>query len=137
MNEELYLYKGFGGWSIGAIRKENKQSYTMEDGTNIKFSNKDCISKLTEEEVKNYRQELVKAIGNSAAYGKIKSLREVLRNLNIALNHSEYACVDSTKLQNQLDSLTALLDVYIPELIEISGMKFNVLSNGSLELIKK
>ena len=69
--ETLYLYQNrWGRYKIGTIYKVNQKSIRMSDiDTLIKIDEVDNkLYKLTEKEIFNYRQELVKLLGNSDQY---------------------------------------------------------------------
>ena len=138
----LYLYQnGWGGYKIGSIKKVNTKSVTMDNGNIvIKFNEIDSkLYKLTDEELFNYRQELVKAIGNSDAYNKIRYIKNTLYNTIDVLKKEDYVCLDTEKLQEQINMLSKMLDDLIPKCFEVMGKEFklNYYDYNKIEEIKE
>lgn len=138
----LYLYpSGWGGYKIGSIKKVNTKSVTMDNGNIvIKFNEMDSkLHKLTDEELFNYRQELVKAIGNSDAYDKIRYIKNTLYNTIDVLKKEDYVCLDTEKLQEQINMLSKMLDDLIPKCFEVMGKEFklNYYDYNEVEEIKE
>lgn len=128
----LYLYTNRYSYKIGKIKKINSKSIIMDDYTKIKFKDFKDVHKLTDEEIKNYNQELIKELGNSAEYGKISNMKRTLANLLNTLKESEFVCIDSEKLEKELNTLSDLISKYIPKLIEIDENLYSINQNGDI-----
>lgn len=122
MNSLYLYYNDWGNYEIGKIEKINDKSIRMEHDTKIKKEEFDKVYKLTNEEIKIFRKELIKNL--STCVDEIKRMLYSVRELQSALDTSEFACIDSDKLQEQLNLLNEKLSEELPKTFKINNEEF-------------
>lgn len=118
----LYLYSDGYAHKIGRISKINKQSIRMEGGVKIDKEVFKSVHKLTDEEVAISNRELVKKL--SASNRSIQNMIETMKSLQLTLNKTEFVCVDSEKLQNEINILADILAKEVQS-FNIDGKSYN------------
>lgn len=126
--ESYYLYKICSKYKIGKIQKKNKTCIIMKDGTKIylKSITNNELYELNEKELFNYRQELIKTIGNSSNIDKISKLQKILEQTKKMLQTNEFIILNTEKLQKQIDLLTQELDIFISKELTINNRSFKI-----------
>jgi len=133
--DALYLYND--GWRtrVGTIEKVNDKSIRMQFGTKINKMDFYKVHRLTDDEIRIYRGEFIKAI--SPEISNIQAAIANIKALKSALKISDLVCVDSSKLQLSLDKLEEKLSGLNPGEIVINGERyaFNKYNIDTLELV--
>lgn len=133
--EALYLYNDDWQYRVGKIEKINDKSIRMQFNTKIKKENFKSIHKLTDEEVKIFRKELIKKLSNTTE--RIRNTLASINRLNSALQSSNLVCVNSDNLQKKLNSLSEILSKELPKVIKIDNKDFILDDSYSNDLIEK
>ena len=103
----LYLYNDGYGHRIGRISKVNEKSVRMEYGVKLDIETFKNIHKLNDEEIAIANREIIKKLADTNR--SIRNMLENMKSLKSLLNDTIFACVDSEKLQNEMDTLTVVL----------------------------
>lgn len=122
--EALFLYKAGWQYCIGKIDKVNDKTLRLEGGTKIRKEDYDSLYRLSPQEVKIYQHQLVKKMASVN-----RQVEDMLNNINqikIGLKCSEFLCINSEKLQNQLDKLTVELITELPKEFKVNDKVFEV-----------
>ena len=120
--KSLYLYNDGYRYRVGRIVKVNEKSVRMEFGVRIDKDDFENIYKLSEEETKIYRGELIKAL--STQIRNTKDFITDLKALKTSLRLSYLSCVDSTKLKDRIDELENEISKALPTIMEINGHNY-------------
>lgn len=125
--DDFYLYPTWGSnYKVGHIEKVNTKSIRMNDGERIPLETFDKVThKLTEEEVRVYKGELIAKLSYSQR--GITDLYHSIQRLHGALNQSDLVQVDVNKVQAKLDKLEQILQSELPQAIKLGRktLKFN------------
>jgi hypothetical protein len=132
--EALYLYCDGWKYRVGKIEKINDKSIRMEFGIKIKKEDFSNIHKLTDGEIKIFKEELVRRLSNTSE--GIKNILNSIHSLKIALNSSDLVCVNSENLQKKLDLLNVMLSKELPKVFRIDDKEL-IFGGYSDALIKK
>lgn len=138
MNNDLYMYSNGYRYSIGSIRKINEKTYTMSCGYKLRKDTFDRDAyKLTEEETKIYRGELLKNLSKSV--DTLKYFRQDLQWLESALSRSSLLQVDTKALQETIDNMNNVLKDLLPNTFTINNreLTFNKYVKDLVEEVEK
>ena len=132
----MYLYGNGYRYDVGSIEKINDQTIRMS--TNKRINKKDFETstyKLTEEEARSYRGELVKKLSNSQF--AVKEMIADLNKLRTCLNHSSLVEINTEKVQKAIDNLESILIAETPQFMTINGVDYKFENYGtSLEEVE-
>lgn len=133
----MYLYPNGYRYEVGSIRRVNEKTVTMSSSRKIdkeEFETK--AYKLTEEEIKSYKGEIVKKL--SFARYEVREMISDLTKLRECLNRSYLATVNTEKLQATIDNLEDILRREIPQPININSKDYKFEKYGtSLEEVNE
>ena len=105
---------------------ENFAKYNEVYRVSIKSITNNELYELNEKELFNYRQELIKTIGNSSNIDKISKLQKILEQTKKMLQTNEFIILNTEKLQKQIDLLTQELDIFISKELTINNRSFKI-----------
>ena len=133
--DALYLYDRYGFFEIGKIRKVNTKTINMGH-INIPKDQFDKVAhKLTPEEEKIYKHELIKSF--SGVSNKAKSITDKLKALLTVLQYNEFSAVDTSNLQQKVDEFTEMLSEYMLSEMQIGDEKLKISYYNNIEKVKK
>ena len=118
----LYLYHGGYDFEVVAVEKINEKSVRLSRGSVRKEDFMNNATKLTEEEIRNYKGELVKRLSQSEH--QLIRLKNVLENISNTLKLDEFVEINKDKLQQLIELTTDVLKEDLAGVINIAGKKF-------------
>lgn len=131
--DAMYLYYNGYRYEVGNIEKVNEKTIRMTSNTKINKEDFETKTyKLTEEEVNNYRGELIKKLSNSQH--KVREMISDLNRLRGSLLNSHLVQIDVEKLQSAIDDLEEILKRELPQPVNINNKVYKFKEIGiSLE----
>lgn len=135
--DDLYFYKldiGHDNYRVGAIRRVNEKTVTMDDGHKfLKEEIGKSVRKLTNEEKVLYEGTLFKNMLCSR-HDIVRFLYQI-KELDKAIQYSSLATVDTVKLQAKVDELVEELSKTFENCVMINNELFKLTPSCRLEKI--